>query len=63
MVQGPDGTQEIHVVPAEGGVADTLGSVRYRSSNHPFDVSPDGRRLVTSNTMHQSDEIWLRRPR
>jgi eukaryotic-like serine/threonine-protein kinase len=62
LVQGPDGTQEIHVVPAEGGAAATLESVRYRSSNHPFDVSLDGRRLVTSNTMHQSDEIWLRRP-
>jgi len=62
LVQGPDGTQEIHVVPGEGGAAVTLAGVRYRSSNHPFDVSPDGRQLVTSNTMHQSDEIWLRRP-
>jgi Tol biopolymer transport system component len=62
LVQGPDGTQEIHVVAAEGGAAATLASVRYRSSNHPFDISPDGRRIVTSNTMHQSDEIWIRRP-
>jgi Tol biopolymer transport system component len=62
LVQAPDGTQEIHVVPAEGGDAATLATVRYRSSNHPFDISPDGRHIVTSNTMHQSDEIWLRRP-
>ncbi|HEY7475509.1 MAG TPA: hypothetical protein VH679_10890, partial [Vicinamibacterales bacterium] len=62
LVQGPDGTQEIHIVPADGGAAATLDSVRYRSSNHPFNVSRDGRWLVTSNTTHQSDEIWLRRP-
>jgi hypothetical protein len=26
-------------------------------------VSPDGTRLVTSNAVHVSDEIWLLEPR
>jgi Tol biopolymer transport system component len=63
LVQAADGSQEIRVVPTAGGPAVPLTTVRYRRSNHPFDVSRDGRWLVTSNTMHQSDEIWLLRLR
>jgi Tol biopolymer transport system component/predicted Ser/Thr protein kinase len=63
LVVGPDGTQEIYVVSAEGGAPEALGGVRFRSNNHPFDVARDGRRLATSNTVHLSDEIWLLTPR
>ena len=44
-----------------GGVPRKL-DIRFNGSNQPFDVSPDGTAIVTSNTVHVSDEIWLMDP-
>ncbi|HXH06389.1 MAG TPA: protein kinase [Vicinamibacterales bacterium] len=59
---GPHGSQELYRVPAAGGAARRLELVRYRTTNFPFDVSRDGRRLVTSTAEHVRDEIWMLRP-
>jgi Tol biopolymer transport system component/predicted Ser/Thr protein kinase len=63
MVPGRSGGQEIHVVNRETGATRHLAEIVFSGSNHPFDVSPDGTRLVTSNAVHVSDEIWLLEPR
>jgi serine/threonine protein kinase/Tol biopolymer transport system component len=61
-VIGRTGDQEIHVIPAAGGAARAL-DIRFNGTNQPFDVSPDGSAIVTSNAVHVSDEIWLMEPR
>ena len=55
----PDGKQEVHTVPLNGGPSVHLADVRFNVSNAPIDISKDGRFLVTTNAVHQSDEIWL----
>lgn len=62
LVAGPLGNQELHVVPLDGGPSRHLAAIRYRGWNHPFDVSPDGSSIVTTNGVHQSDEIWFLEP-
>jgi TolB protein len=62
LTLGPDGAQQIRVVPSSGGSSTPLEAIRFDSSNYPFDISPDGRRLVTSNSVHFSSELWLLRP-
>ena len=47
----------------ETGATRHLAEIVFNGTNHPFDVSPDGTRLVTSNAVHVSDEIWLLEPR
>jgi Tol biopolymer transport system component len=59
---GRSGNQEVHTVPAEGGQPRLLTNIRFSGLNHPFDISPDGTLLVTSNAVHISDEIWLMEP-
>ncbi|HWQ00145.1 MAG TPA: hypothetical protein VNK92_06715, partial [Vicinamibacterales bacterium] len=59
---GPEGSQELRVVPAGGGASRRLEPVRYRTTNFPFDLSRDGRYLVTSNAEHVRDEVWMLRP-
>jgi Tol biopolymer transport system component len=63
LVIGRNGDQEIQTVPVAGGASRPLAGVTFTGSNHPFDISPDGRTLVTSNAVHVSDEIWLLEPR
>ena len=62
IVTGRNGDQEIHVVPAAGGSPHVLTNIAFSGSNHLFDVSPDGKLLVTTNAVHVSDEIWLLEP-
>lgn len=62
LALGEDGSQQIRVVSLDGGPIVSLAEVRFEGSNHPFDVSPDGKRLVYSNTVPISQEIWLLRP-
>ena len=62
IVLGRTGNQEIHVVPARGGTPRPLGQWRFNGANHPFALSPDGTAIVTSNSRHVSDEIWLLEP-
>ena len=59
LVLGRSGNQEINVVSAHGGPPRRLAQWRFNGANHPFEVSPDGTSIVTSNSRHVSDEIWL----
>ena len=60
---GRNGDQEIHAVPVAGGPSRQLPNIKFNGLNHPFDISPDGAMLITSNSVHISDEIWLMEPR
>jgi hypothetical protein len=51
------------VVPSTGGSPRPVPGIAFSGSNHPFDISPDGKLLVTTNAIHVSDEIWLLEPR
>jgi len=62
IVTGRNGDQEIQVVPAAGGSPRALTNLAFSGSNHLFDVSPDGKTIVTTNAVHVSDEIWLLEP-
>jgi Tol biopolymer transport system component/predicted Ser/Thr protein kinase len=59
---GPDGTQQLWSVPAQGGDSWHEAWVQWKGDNNPIDISPDGRWLVTSDGKHLTDEIWLLRP-
>ena len=61
LTVGPEGDQEIRVTTFDGTTR-TLDRVKLRGTNLPFDVLPDGRRIVVTNAVHVSDEIWLRSP-
>ena len=63
VVIGRNGDQEIHTVSVDGGSSRAIAGLTFNGSNHPFDVSPDGKALVTTNAVHVSDEIWLLEPR
>jgi serine/threonine protein kinase/WD40 repeat protein len=56
-----DSNQQIQVVPVAGGASTTLSKLKFNGTNEPFDVSPDGHLLATTNGVHVSDEIWLLR--
>jgi len=58
---GQDGNEEIRVTSLTGETR-TLPDIRFLGTNFPFDVSRDGKRLVTTNYEHISDEIWLLEP-
>ncbi len=59
VVLGPGGNQALHVVPAEGGTPSPVPGLAFHGTNAPFDVSPDGRLIASSDAIHLSDEIWL----
>jgi eukaryotic-like serine/threonine-protein kinase len=63
VVIGRNGDQEIQVVPSTGGSPRPVCGIAFSGSNHLFDISPDGKLLVTTNAIHVSDEIWLLEPR
>jgi Tol biopolymer transport system component/tRNA A-37 threonylcarbamoyl transferase component Bud32 len=56
---GAGGNEEITVVTLATGETRVLPGLRFNGTNFPFDVSRDGRWLVTSNSVEESDEIWL----
>ncbi|MGB7846157.1 MAG: protein kinase [Candidatus Acidiferrum sp.] len=56
---GPDGNEEYAVVNLATGEAKVLPGLHFSGTNYPFDVSRDGKWLVTTNSQHVSDEIWL----
>ena len=62
IVIGRNGDQEIQVVPVAGGSSRAVTNIPFSGSNHLFDVSADGKTLVTTNAVHVSDEIWLLEP-
>ena len=58
---GPNGDQEIQVVPLKGGSADTLRTIMFTGTNHPFDISATGQ-LVRGDAVHLNTEVWLMEP-
>ncbi len=59
---GPDGAEQIRVVPLEGGPAKVLPNLKFTTTNNHFDISRDGKPLSTTPSTHVSDEIWLLQP-
>ena len=59
----PDGSEQIYAVELDGGPARLLTGLRFTTWNHPFDVSRDGTRLVSTDAVTLSSEIWLLDPR
>jgi Tol biopolymer transport system component/predicted Ser/Thr protein kinase len=53
-----DGRQRIETVMLDGSPAAPI-DFRFDGANEPFDISPDGRSMATTNAVHVSDEIWL----
>ena len=62
QVVGPDGNEQIKVSRLKTGEIHTLPHVHFVGTNHPFDISRDGKWLTTTNYQHLSDEIWLLEP-
>jgi hypothetical protein len=56
---GPEGNTELLVVTVASGETKVLPGLQFNGTNYPFDVSRDGKWLVTTNQQHVSDEIWL----
>jgi len=56
---GPEGNTEFAVVTLATGKMKILPGLKFSGVNYPFDVSRDGKWLVTTNAQHISDEIWL----
>jgi TolB protein len=59
VVVGPDGKQYLYAVPLDGGAPVQFAGIAYQTVNAPFEVSPDGRLLATTDGVHIGDEIWL----
>ena len=62
QILGEEGFPEIHTIPLAGGPSKVLHSVRYNDTNNPFDISPDGTLLATTNYKVVSSDIWLLQP-
>ena len=56
---GPDGNTAFTVVTLATGATRVLPGLQFSGTNYPFDVSRDGKWLVTTNSVDESDEIWL----
>jgi Tol biopolymer transport system component/predicted Ser/Thr protein kinase len=62
LALGADATQQVRIISVDGGESRPLETLQFLGDNHPFDVTRDGRWLVTSNSLHVTDEIWVIRP-
>jgi Tol biopolymer transport system component len=62
QVAGSDGNEQIQVLDVKTGEQHTIPGLPFIGTNFPFDVSRDGKWLVTTNYQHLSDEIWLLEP-
>ena len=60
---GPEGNTEFAVVTLATGETKVIPGLRLSGTNYPFDVSRNGKWLVTANSQHISDEIWLLEPK
>ncbi len=56
---GAEGNEELTVVRLKTGETRVLPGFRFQGMNFPFDVSRDGKWLVTTNSVDESNEIWL----
>jgi eukaryotic-like serine/threonine-protein kinase len=59
QTSGPDGNMQVTVAKVSTGETRVLGGLRFFGDNYPFDVSRDGKWLVTTNEVGESNEIWL----
>jgi Tol biopolymer transport system component len=62
LTTAPAGAQQISTVLPEGGAAKPIRGIQFSGSNNPFDVSPNGRLLATSNSVDLSSQIWMLDP-
>ena len=62
QIIGPDGNAHIQVFKMKTGELRTITGLQFLGANFPFDISRDGKWLVTTNYQHVSDEIWLLEP-
>lgn len=62
QIEGKDGNDEIRVLTVKTGESRTIPGLHFVGMNFPFDVSRDGKWLITTNYQHLSDEIWLLEP-
>jgi eukaryotic-like serine/threonine-protein kinase len=59
QINSSDGNTQIQVFSLKTGETRLLPNLRLRGDNYPFDISRDGKWLVTTKSEHLSDEIWL----
>jgi len=62
QIVGLAGNTELRSIALAGGAPSTIPGPRFDGINFPFDISRDGRLLVTTNTVPTSDEIWVLEP-
>jgi eukaryotic-like serine/threonine-protein kinase len=62
QIVGSDGNAQIHVYSLKTGETRTLSGLHFVGTNFPFDISRDGKWMVTTKYQHISDEIWLLEP-
>jgi len=58
LTVGPDGNEQVRVIPAAGGASKVLEGLEFLGTNYPIDLSPNNG-LARSNSVHLSSEIWL----
>ncbi len=56
------GDQEMYIVAIDGGEPKLVSGIHFVGINYPFDIAPDGKRIITSNSVHFEDELWLLTP-
>jgi len=59
QTMGPAGNVQVTVAKVSTGETRVLQGLRFFGDNYPFDVSRDGKWLVTTNEVGESNEIWL----
>jgi eukaryotic-like serine/threonine-protein kinase len=59
QIVGADGNDAFAVVTLANGEMKILEGLRLHGTNYPFDVSRDGKWLVTTNAVEEEEEIWL----
>jgi Tol biopolymer transport system component len=58
LIVGPDGNQQIRVVPGAGGPSRVIEGPHFLGTNFPIDLFANNL-LATTNSVHLSSEIWL----
>jgi Tol biopolymer transport system component len=58
LTVGPDGNQQVRLVPVAGGQSSVLEGLHYLGTNYPIDILSKNL-LATTNSVHLSSEIWL----
>ena len=62
QMEGADGNELIQVLTVKSKELRTLPGLHFVGTNFPFDVSRNGKWLITTNYQHICDEIWLLEP-